>query len=288
MRIALISDIHGNVVALDAVLADCAALGVDSFWFLGDYAAFGPEPVAVLERVANLANSRFIRGNTDRYLVTGENPGPSMEDVRSNPELIETYSVIATSLAWTRGSVTTAGWVDWLADLPLDLRFTAPDVTRILAVHAAPGSDDGEGIHPGLSNSEIASLTQGSDADVVFVAHTHEAMVRQAGNTLVVNTGSLSNPRGADLYARYVLLDCRANEVLITPRRVAYDQAAFADIVRRSRYPAADHILGFQRGEHRGREPHADHTPIEAGDTVRVGIRFESGDTVRVSPPLFR
>ena len=271
MRIALISDIHGNTIALDAVLADCAQLDVNTFWFLGDYAAIGPEPAAVIERVVPLPNARFIRGNTDRYVTTGDGPPPTLADARANPDLIDTRTGIAASLAWTRGFITATGWFDWLADLPLDIRFTAPNGTRILAVHAAPGMDDGEGIHAGRSNVEIAGLVEGCDADVVFVAHTHEAMARQVGNTLVVNIGSLSNPRGVDLRASYVVLEITTTDVRVTHRRVSYDHELFAEIVQRSRHPAAPFILRHQRGENRGRAPHADHTPVTPGETIRVG-----------------
>jgi len=270
MRIALISDIHGNTVALDAVLADCSAHGAESYWFLGDYAAFGPEPAEALERVTRLPDTRFIRGNTDRYVVTAENLSPLVEAIRAKPDRTETWISIATSLAWTRGVVTATGWFNWLAALPLELRHTAPNGTRILAVHAAPGTDDGEGIHPGRSNAEIADLLEGCEADVVFVAHTHEAMVRRVGSQLVVNLGSLSNPRGADVRASYVLLDITEAGVRITPRRVAYDQASFANALHRVRYPAVEHILSFQRGEHPGRTPHADHTPIIVGNDIAL------------------
>lgn len=56
-----------------------SALGVERYWFLGDYAAFGPEPAEVLERVTQLPDTRFIRGNTDRYVVTGEDLSPLVE-----------------------------------------------------------------------------------------------------------------------------------------------------------------------------------------------------------------
>ena len=154
MRIALIADIHGNVVALDAVLADCRSCGVEQFWFIGDFAAIGPEPSAVLERVAALDGARFTRGNTDRYLVTRDGPPPHLSTVERDPALISTYAGIAASLAWTRGFVTATGWFDWLAQLPLEIRTGAPNGTRILAVHASPGQDDGEGVHPGRSNAE--------------------------------------------------------------------------------------------------------------------------------------
>ena len=270
MRIALISDIHGNSVALEAVLADCAALSVAHFWFIGDYAAIGPDPDAVLRRIAALPNAHFLRGNTDRYVVTGDGPPPALGAVRSNPALIETYAGIAASTAWTRGFITATGWFDWLAALPLDHRYTAPNGARILAVHAAPGSDDGEGIHAGRSNAELGGLIHGSDADLVFVGHTHEPLVRRVGTTLVVNLGSVSNPRSDDLRASYVVLDLAAPGVSLAHRRVAYDYAAFAEAVRLSRHPAASFIMSYQRGEQPGHPPHADHVPLEPGTVVHV------------------
>ena len=69
MRLGLISDIHGNEIALDAVLSDGRDLGVDSWWVLGDLVALGPDPVVTLAKLRSLPNVRFVRGNTDRYVV---------------------------------------------------------------------------------------------------------------------------------------------------------------------------------------------------------------------------
>ncbi|HSL71110.1 MAG TPA: metallophosphoesterase family protein [Longimicrobiales bacterium] len=278
MRIALVSDIHGNLIALDAVLADAHALGVEQFWFIGDFSAIGPEPATVLDRVTGLSNARFTRGNTDRYVVTGDRPPPDLDTVRSNPALITTYAGIAASLAWTRGFLTASGWLDWLARLPLDIRLTTPEGIRILAVHAAPGSDDGEGIHPGRSNAELAQLIADSDADVIFVGHTHQAMIRRVGRVPVVNLGSVSNPRSDDLRASYVLLDITASGVEFVHRRVPYDHGAFSESVYRSRHPAVEFILSYQRGEQSGREPHADDTPFRLGEPVRVAAAAISVD----------
>ena len=94
------------------------AAEVDQHWFLGDFAAIGPEPVAVLEAVSRVEQSRFCRGNTDRYVVTGDRPPPALSRVQQEPSLIATYTNIAASFAWTQGYVTAAGWFDWLAELP--------------------------------------------------------------------------------------------------------------------------------------------------------------------------
>jgi predicted phosphodiesterase len=72
MRLALLSDLHGNPIALEAVLADVERCGgADAYLVLGDIVAIGHDPVAVLERLVALPGVRFIQGNTDRYVVTG-------------------------------------------------------------------------------------------------------------------------------------------------------------------------------------------------------------------------
>lgn len=271
MRIALVADIHGNPVALDAVLDDARAHGVDQFWFLGDYCAIGPEPAAILDRITSLPHARFIRGNTDRYVVTGEGPPPRLDEVRRDPDLIPTFARIAASFAWTAGVLAATGWMDWLEALPLELRHALDTGTRVLAVHASPGEDDGEGVHPGRSDAELGALLDGCAADLVVVGHTHEPMARRVGAVLVVNPGCVGNPRAPDLRASYALIETDgAGIVEVRHRRVEYDMASFIDAVGRSRHPAAGYILSHYRGELPGRPPHADHEPLEAGSTVRL------------------
>lgn len=269
MRIALISDIHGNPIALDAVLGDLEGRGVDQTWFLGDFAAIGPEPALTLERVAQVPNARCIRGNTDRYTCTGDGPPPTADDVRKDPSQVELYGNIAASFAWTRGAIIATGWFDWLARLPLEIRETI-EGTRILAVHASPGTDDGVGIHPGQSNAEVARLLEGCDADIVIVGHTHEAMVRRLDTVTLVNLGSVSNPRSGDRRASYAILDVTAAEVSVEHHRVGYDHQAFAARLAASHHPAAAFIAAHQRGEVLARPPHADHTAPIPGVRVRL------------------
>src|SRR3954469_17804445 len=111
MKIALISDIHGNSIALDAVLTDIERLGgVDTYWVLGDLVALGPNPIGVLERLSALPNVRCTRGNTDRYVITGERPPPSQADAQCHPELLPILAEVASTFAWTQGMITAAGW----------------------------------------------------------------------------------------------------------------------------------------------------------------------------------
>ena len=81
MKIALLSDIHGNLLALEAVLHDLTqAGGVDKTWILGDLCAFGPRPVECLQRIRDLPDAEVISGNTDRYLITGARPTFHVQD----------------------------------------------------------------------------------------------------------------------------------------------------------------------------------------------------------------
>lgn len=254
MRLAILSDIHGNTIALDAVLADIAAVGgVDAYWVLGDHAAVGPDPVGAIERLIALANARFVRGNTDRYTVTSDRPLPTAEEVLGDPALLPTLILVEAGFSWTRGAITAAGQFDWLAGLPLEQRLTLPDGTHLLGVHAAPGTDDGPGIHPGLTDDELGSLLAGCNVDLIVVGHTHVPLDRTIGNVRVVNLGGVSNPVTADLRAGYALLDADASGHRLERRTVAYDLAAAIAALDRSRYPGASYVSAFLRGERRSR-----------------------------------
>lgn len=251
MRLAFLSDIHGNLIALDAVLKDIAQLGgVDGYWFLGDYCGIGYDPVTVLERITGLGKSVFVRGNTDRYIFTGDRPFPQVEDVLIDPTLMSVYTDVTNSFAWTQGFLTAHNWLQWLIDLPLEQRSILPDRTRLLAVHASPGSDDGSGFHPG-NPGEHSRLLQGSDADLVLVGHTHWPMDLRLGDIRVINVGSISNPWRTDLRASYVLLDADKAGYGVEFRRVEYDHQAVIDALKHVHHPSADYIISHQIGEQR-------------------------------------
>ena len=80
-----LADIHANSIALQAVLVDIQAQGgVDEYWCLGDYVALGHDPVGTLELLAALPTAHFVRGNTDRYVISEAKPGPSATDIRED------------------------------------------------------------------------------------------------------------------------------------------------------------------------------------------------------------
>jgi putative phosphoesterase len=249
MRIALLADIHGNSIALDAVFTDIqAAGGVDGYWILGDLAAIGFDPVGVMERLAGLPNATFIRGNTDRYITTGDRPPPFVEDARANADLIPILEEVAGGFGWTQGYLTPGGWLDWLEKLPLDQRITLPDGTRVLLVHAAPGIDDGEGIHLASSDADIETATKACEADLLLVGHTHCTFDRRVKGVRVINPGSISNGFAPDLRASYAILDMSENGYQLDFRRVDYDRQAVIEALKHLRHPGAAYIISFMEG----------------------------------------
>jgi predicted phosphodiesterase len=251
MRLALLSDIHGNAIALKAVLADIEQRGgVDAVWVLGDLVALGPDPIGVLECVAALPHVRCTRGNTDRYVVTGERPPPTMTEVQQNLALLPVLLEIAGTFAWTHGAVTAAGWRDWLADLPLEVRVDLPDGTSVLGVHATPDCDDGAGIHPALRDRELAAIVANESADVICVGHTHWPLDRSIAGKRIVNLGSISNPLPPDLRATYAILEADASGYTIACRRVEYDRDAVIAAVQAMQHPGVAFIVKRLRGQY--------------------------------------
>lgn len=250
MRIALLSDIHGNSVALDAVLADIQAQGgVEGYWVLGDLVALGHDPAGVLERLTTLPNVQYVRGNTDRYTVSGDRPPPTIADAAANPSLIARLVEMAGTFAWTQGALTATGWLDWLKRLPLELRVDLPDGTRFLGVHASPGRDDGAGIAPDMSDDAIGASLEGCEADLVCVGHTHRPVNRRVGPWHVVNLGSLSDPPTAERRASYVLLQADKTGYQVEHRLVEYDREAVVSVLERLGHPGAAFIIKHLRGE---------------------------------------
>jgi predicted phosphodiesterase len=249
MRLALFSDIHGNPLALNAVLAAIQRHGeIDAYWVLGDFAALGYDPVTPLQTITALPHANCTRGNTDRYVVTEDLPVPPAK-VLEEPALLAEVIEATRSFSWTRGYLSAAGWLDWLTRLPLDVRLTLPDGTRVLGVHAAPGRDDGPGLHPKHTDADVERRLAGCEADVVIVGHTHVPVDRQVGRRRVINLGSVSNPVTPGLQASYALLEADAQGYRVQLWRVEYDREAVIKAIEQARHPTPSFLIGLMRGE---------------------------------------
>jgi putative phosphoesterase len=240
VKLGVIADIHGNDVALRSILKDAERLEVDRWWALGDLVLFCPRPAEVLELLLGLPGVGMLRGNTDRYVLTGEQPAPhaTAAEAVGSVDLVERYAAMAAGSAWTRGVLDQAGLLDVLAGLPEQLRLRWPGGIDLLGVHASPRADDGPGIDPAIPDERLGALLAGVGADVVIGGHTHYAADRVVGGIRVLNPASAGLPRthGA---ASWLLLEDRGSELVATHRSAPYDvQAVTNDLRQRRQQPS--------------------------------------------------
>lgn len=212
MRLAVISDIHGNLPALEAVLEDMAAIGVEAVYHLGDLVGYNPFP----EEVVALIREQGLPGVVGNYdlAVAAEVPDPVAEFL--NPAITEMGRAI---YQWTRERVSEETR-DYLRGLPPYLSLTL-NGRRLLLTHGSPRHVR-EYLRPWLTDAELAPVVGEISEDVLLVGHTHIPMVRQVAGKWLFNPGSVGFPKDGDPRASYALLEVEA-EVRVEIRRVAYE-----------------------------------------------------------------
>jgi predicted phosphodiesterase len=218
MRVALFSDIHGNVRGLDACLADLEAQGgADVLVGAGDFCMDGPRPRDVLERLHSVG-AQCLRGNTDRYIGDTH--------IYDDDE--------AEALAWQRSALG-ARWVGWLRDLPPSLTFgDGPDA--LLAVHANPKQDDVH-IWPDADDDFLESITRDVAQRTIAFGHLHLPYARMWRDRLFVCVASAGLPKDGDPRASYAILTQRSGGWEVKHRRVAFDVEAVVKDIRASGMP---------------------------------------------------
>jgi predicted phosphodiesterase len=197
MRLLVIADVHGNLAALEAVLADPH----DAVICLGDLVGYGPEPAACVQRVLSEAEV-VVRGNHDHSLATGAAPGapPSLEWLAE-----ATLKLGASQLPAVERAA--------LGDLPLSASRTYDGVHYHL-VHAAPG-DPLYGSLEAASEGWAGEL-RGIGSEVLLVGHTHRQFRHQVNGHTILSPGSVGQPRDGDPRAAYLVIEdgtvsfCRA------------------------------------------------------------------------------
>ena len=243
MRLGVISDIHGVADALRAVLRDGEGLGVERWWVLGDLVLFGPHPVEVLEMLAELDDVAFVAGNTDRYVLTDDQPHPhaTPEAAMADVDLVRRYGLMAAGAAWTRGVLDQAGALESLDGHPGRQSIQLLNGTRLLGVHASPASDDGPGFDMTSTDEEIGRLLVGLDTDWVVGGHTHDPTDREVSGIRVLNPGSVGLPRRTGS-ASWMLIDSRPNRAEVEHRSVEFDVPSVVDALYRRRHPNREFI----------------------------------------------
>ncbi len=207
MRIAVLSDIHGNLLALDACLSDLAAQGgAQAIIAAGDLCLDGPKPKKVLQRLEEIG-AACVRGNTDRYI--GEDVSGDGLDAT---ELAQ--------LAWTRRDLGER-WRSWLHALPFAMRI-GEDRNQLLIVHANPKTDD-EHVWPDADEALLERLIGGESASTIAFGHLHLPYVRVWRGKLLVNVASAGLPKDGDPRACYAIFTERDGGWQVKHRRVPFD-----------------------------------------------------------------
>lgn len=226
MRIAALYDLHGNVAALDAVLVEARAAGVDRVVIGGDVFP-GPFAREMLAELIGLdLPVSFIRGNGESDVLQAR-AGGTLERV---PEAWRE------TIRWNAASLDAAA-VAAIASWPATLRMNVAGIGAVLFCHATP-RDDNELITRATPTQVLRPLFEATGAALVVCGHTHMVFDRQVGSVRVVNAGSLGMPfgrRGAD----WLLL---GPEVEL--RHTDYDVFDAAAAMRRSDYPTAEFFAG--------------------------------------------
>jgi predicted phosphodiesterase len=254
VRIGVLADIHGNDVALRAVIHDAGPFHVEHWWALGDLVLFGPRPAETLELLLGLPGLCMLRGNTDRYVLTDEQPAPhaTADAAAASLDLVQRYAAMAAGIGWTRGVLDQAGLLANLITLPAELRLDLPCGTSLLGVHASPRSDDGPGIEPGSADQDLQALLAGCGAAVVVGGHTHEATDRVVDGIRALNPGTAGLPRGCGA-ASWLLLQDDGDGLVATHRSTPFDVAAVVTDLGQRRNPNAEFVSSILTGRrHQG------------------------------------
>jgi putative phosphoesterase len=227
VKIGLFSDVHGNAVAFDTLLADLERHPVDRLVCLGDVIQGGPQPVECLERLRSL-DCPVVMGNADWYVLTGD---PGVEPETDNQRAVR---------EWT---------FEQLSDA--DREFASSFVPTVheppvLAFHASPTSFE-DVILPSTPEDEFRRLLGDPDAPILAGGHTHQQFVRRRGGSLFVNPGSVGlsydfalvdeDAVRFDPWAAYAVVELVNTRLSFEFRRAPFDPNAVAQSIEASTLP---------------------------------------------------
>lgn len=208
MRYALISDIHGNKPALEAVLEDIHQAGVDAIVCLGDIVNIGPFSSECLTLIRELS-CPIVQGNHELYLQGEVVP----EDWQTCP----TWS----PLRWTHSQLDDEQ-LAYVGDLPFSHELSANGRAAATFVHASL-FDQFLGFYAGQAEDEVEQGMNGREQITLFCGHTHQQFYRQWGNSFIVNVGAVGMPLDGSPEAKYVIATRQQSSWNVEFRRVAYD-----------------------------------------------------------------
>lgn len=234
MRVAVISDIHGNYQALESVLADIEKEKCEKILCLGDLALAGPQPDVVLNYIMDYTfdSWEIIQGNTDKLIAECS--------TETYAKMSEKFPIMANALLDDR-DILTPEQRYFLRKLPVRKELMFGGVS-VLMVHGSPRRMN-EDILPGMKLSEVQEMVEGEIADLILCGHTHipcgyQLLTKQT----VVNVGSVGRPMTGVPKANYAIFDFEDGEFTVTHREVDYDYETAAILMRNRGFEGSDEI----------------------------------------------
>ena len=218
MKIAIISDIHGNIDALENVLNDIASENCQKIFCLGDIAMAGPEPSRTIHKIHALMQSKdfhIIQGNTDNML--------SVFSFDTYNEILKVNTVMANAYL-ADSKLLNDDEKNFLKNLPEKEEMELFGI-KILLVHGSPRKNN-ENIYPNLKIEEVEEMIAETKANIIFCGHTHMPCGYQTNtNQTVVNVGSVGRPFSETPDSCYAIMDINENNSTYTLKHkfVKYD-----------------------------------------------------------------
>ena len=235
MKIAIISDIHGNIQALEAVMKNIKQEKCEKIFCLGDLAMAGPEPSKTIEKIRELQRTTdftLIQGNTDEMIANCDNQILHM--------LKENNPIMANALQSDIQEVSEEQKL-FLRNLPKH-KETEIEGTKILLVHGSPRKNN-ENIYPDLKIEEVEEMISGTNADIIFCGHTHVPCGYQTNTKqTVVYVGSVGRPFCEEPKSCYAVLEINNKEFSVKHNFVNYDFKTAAEILKERGFDGADKL----------------------------------------------
>ncbi|KAB8128272.1 metallophosphoesterase family protein [Gracilibacillus oryzae] len=226
MKLAFISDIHGNSVALEAVLADIKTRHVDEIIILGDLCYRGPEPKQALDLVRAL-HAKVVKGNADEWVIRGVDKGEVPD---------KALTLMNEEQQWIRQKLS-EGDIKYLEQLPSELSLIYGNVV-IHAFHATPDSLF-DVVLPDVTNEELTSklTAKKEDADIYIYGHIHKAYQRVVDGKTIMNLGSVGLPFDGINRASYAIVEINEDSYTTSNIRVKYDVEKVCSQYENNSYP---------------------------------------------------
>jgi putative phosphoesterase len=227
MKIALISDIHANSPALDAVLRHAQGQGVERVWNLGDLLGYGPFPEQTLDRIRAIGAVSII-GNYDLKVLKVKRKISKWRKKK--------HPLKALAFEWAFDQLSRES-LSFLRSLPKEIQIQE-QAFKILMTHGSPASNS-EHLSPSTPEKRLRELARMVDADLILTGHSHIPFFKDVDSVRFINPGSVGRPDDGDPRCSYAILYFAQHGLEVEHYRLAYDVEETIRGVREAKLPEA-------------------------------------------------